>query len=127
MTAIQPILLNNTNFGYNHKLKTDFKKGLLPTVKFDVAGIKLTKDNVSLDHVIPKSQGGKNTLFNYALASKWFNSFRGVVPLCKLITKEMFEKWARQFEGITVCGVAGEKYTEEIKKKIWGKDLDVMV
>lgn len=108
-------------------MKTDFKKGKLPTVKFDISGIELTKDNVSLDHVIPKSQGGKNNLFNYMLASKVFNSFRGVVPLCKLITKEMFEKWARQFEGITVCGVAGEEYTEEIKKKIWGKDLDVMV
>lgn len=124
---IPDVLIYRPNFGYNHKLKTDFKKGLLPTVKFDMAGVKLNKKNVTLDHVIPKSQGGENTLFNYALASKWFNSFRGVVPLCKLITKEMFEKWARQFEGITVCGVAGEEYTEEIKKKIWGKDLDVMV
>ena len=63
-------------FGYSHKLKTDFKKGLLPTVKFDVAGIELNNKNVTLDHVIPKSQGGENTLFNYALASKWFNSFQ---------------------------------------------------
>ena len=117
----------NPNFGYNHKLKTDFKKGLLPTVKFDMAGIELNNKNATLDHVIPKSLGGESNLFNYVLASKWFNSFRGVVPLCKLITKEMFEKWASQFEGITVCGVKGEDYTEEIKKKIWGKDIDVMV
>ena len=124
---IPDVLIYRPSFGYSHPLKTDFKKGRLPSVKFDMAGIKLNNKNVTLDHVIPKSQGGKNTLFNYTLASKWFNSFRGVVPLCKLITKEMFEKWARQFEGITVCGVAGEEYTEEIKKKIWGKDLDVMV
>lgn len=109
----------NPNFGYNHKLKTDFKKGLLPTVKFDVAGIKLNNKNVTLDHVIPKSLGGESNLFNYMLTSKWFNCFRGVVPLAKLITKKMFDKWAKQYEGITVCGVKGEDYTEEIRKKIW--------
>ena len=111
----------NTNFGYNHKLKTDFKKGKLPSVKYDVAGIELTNKNVTLDHVEPKSQGGENHLFNYMLASKRFNSFRGVVPLCKLITQEMFDKWAKQFEGIMVCGVKGEEYVKEIAKKVWGK------
>jgi hypothetical protein len=107
------------NFGYSHKLKTDFKKGRLPSVKFDVAGIELNNKNVTLDHVIPKSQGGKSNLFNYMLASEVFNSFRGVVPLAKLITKKMFDKWAKQFEGIMVCGVEGEVYTEEIRRKIW--------
>ena len=107
------------NFGYSHKLKTDFKKGLLPSVKFDVAGVELNNNNVTLDHVVPKSQGGENNLFNYMLASKWFNSFRGVVPLCKLITKEMFDKWAKQYEDVMVCGVKGTEYTKEIAKKIW--------
>lgn len=124
---IQPIIFPsapidyppNPNFGYNHKLKTDFKKGLLPSVKFDVAGIELNNKNVTLDHVIPKSQGGESNLFNYMLTSKWFNSFRGVVPLCKLITKEMFDKWAKQYEDVMVCGVKGTEYTKEIAKKIW--------
>lgn len=107
------------NFGYSHKLKTDFKKGLLPTVKFDVAGIELNNKNVTLDHVVPKSLGGENNLFNYMLASEWFNAFRGVVPLGKLITKDMFDKWAKQYKGINVCGVEGEVYTEEIRRKIW--------
>lgn len=107
------------NFGYSHKLKTDFKKGLLPSVKFDVAGIELNNKNVTLDHVIPKSQGGESNLFNYMLASKWFNAFRGVVPLAKLITKEMFDKWAKQYEDIMVCGIKGTEYTKEIAKKIW--------
>ena len=121
MTAVQPISSNNPNFGYSHKLKTDFKKGRLPSVKFDMAGNKLTKENATLDHVIPKSQGGKSELFNYAIATKEFNSFRGVVPLALLITKEMFDKWAKQFEKIMVCGVKGEEYTEEIAKKIWSE------
>lgn len=119
MIAIQPILSNNLIFGYSHKLKTDFKKGRFPSVKFDVAGIEINNKNVTLDHVIPKSQGGASNLFNYMLASEVFNSFRGVVPLAKLITKTMFDKWAKQFEGIIVCGVEGKVYTEEIRRKIW--------
>lgn len=120
MSAILKVQANNITFGYNHKLKTDFKKGRLPSVKFDMAGNKLTSKNVTLDHVIPKSQGGTNTLDNYALATKEFNSFRGVVPLALLITREMFEKWAKQFEKIIVCGIKGEEYTKMIEKKIWG-------
>lgn len=118
MTSILPIQLNNVTFGYSHKLKTDFKKGLIP-IEFDMAGNKLTNDNVSLDHVIPKSQGGTSTLDNYVLATKDFNNFRGVVPLALLITKEMFEKWAKQFEDLIVCGVKGTEYTKMIAKKIW--------
>ncbi len=113
----------NPNFGYSHKLKTDFKKGLLPTVKFDVAGIELNNKNVTLDHVVPKSLGGESNLFNYMLSSDWFNAFRGVVPLAKLITKEMFDKWAKQYEDIMVCGVKGVEYTKEIAKKIWGNNV----
>lgn len=111
--------LYNPMFGYSHKLKTDFKKGKLK-IEFDMAGNKLTKDNVSLDHVIPKSQGGTSTLDNYVLATKKFNSFRGVVPLALLITKEMFEKWAKQFENLVVCGIKGTDYTKMIAEKIWG-------
>jgi hypothetical protein len=119
MSAVQPILSNNISFGYSHKLKTDFKKGKLK-IKYDMAGNELTKENVSLDHVIPKSQGGSSTLDNYVLATKEFNSFRGVVPLSLLITKEMFEKWAKQFDNLIVCGVKGKDYVKMIAKKIWG-------
>lgn len=119
MTPIPPISPNNSTFGYSHKLKTDFKKGLIP-IEFDMGGNKLTKENATLDHIVPKSQGGKSELFNYALATKEFNSFRGVVPLALLITREMFDKWAKQFENVMVCGVKGTEYTKQIAKKIWG-------
>ena len=112
---VQP---NQLTFQYSHKMKTDFKKGRLP-IKFDMAGNKLTVKNVSLDHVIPKSQGGTSTTDNYVLATREFNSSRGVIPLALLITKEMFEKWAKQFEKLTVCGIPGPKYTKMIFDKIW--------
>ena len=45
-------------FTYSNELKTLFRKGLLPTVKIDAMGNKLTMKNVTLDHIIPKSKGG---------------------------------------------------------------------
>ena len=107
------------NFGYSHRLKTDFKKGRLP-IKFDMAGLKLTRKNATLDHVAPKSKGGESKLGNYVLNTAWFNNLRGNKPMTDFITKEMFYKWAKQFENIMVCGITGEEYTAMIFKKIWG-------
>ena len=117
---IPDVLIYRPSFGYSHPLKTDFKKGKLQ-IKYDLGGYELNKDNVTLDHVMPKSQGGTSTLDNYVLATRDFNNYRGVVPLSLLITKEMFYKWAKQFENLTVCGIKGTEYTKMIFKKIWGK------
>ena len=76
---IQPV-----SFGYNNQLKTLYKKGKLPTVQYDISGRKLTKKNVTLDHVIPKSKGGKSIQENYMLATAEFNHLRGNKPLKEL-------------------------------------------
>ena len=114
---INPI--HNISFGYSHRLKKDFKKGRLP-IKFDLGGFELNNSNVTLDHVQPKSLGGESNLSNYVLNTKWFNNIRGNKPMKDFVTKEMFYKWAKQFEKIKVCGIDGMKYTATIFKKIWG-------
>lgn len=116
---IQPIPPNSPTFGYSHKLKTDFKKGRLP-IKFDLAGFELDRKNVTLDHVQPKSLGGESKLSNYVLNTAWFNNLRGNKPMKDFITKEMFDRWAKQFEWLNVCGIKGTEYTKQIAKKIWG-------
>lgn len=112
------LTLPNT-FGYSHSLKTDFKKGRLP-IKYDMAGNILTNKNVTLDHVIPKSLGGKSRLDNYVLATDEFNNLRGNNPLKNYITQEMFDKWAEQFKDLWVCGMRGVDYVKAIAEKIWG-------
>lgn len=105
-------------FTYSNKLKTLFKKGLLPTVQVDAAGNKLTKKNVTLDHVIPKSKGGKSYTGNYMLATRGFNWERGNDPLVKRATPEGLIKYLAQFIGVRVKGFVGNEYITEILKTL---------
>ena len=106
------------SFTYSNKLKTLFKKGLLPTVQVDAAGNKLTKKNVTLDHIIPKSKGGKSYTGNYMLAEKRFNSERGAEPLLKWATAEGIIKYLNQFIGVRVKGFNGNEYITEVLKTL---------
>lgn len=114
----QQNLREQPTFQYSNKIKTLFKKGLLPTVKVDVAGNKLTKKNVTLDHIIPKSKGGKSCTGNYMLAEKKFNWDRGNTPLKEWITPEGIVKYLNQFIGVRVKGFNGDEYIKEILKTL---------
>lgn len=105
-------------FTYSNKLKTLFKKGLLPSVQVDVAGNRLTKKNVTLDHIIPRSKGGKSITGNYMLAEKKFNSERGSDPLLQWATMEGIIKYLNQFIGIRVKGFIGNEYITEVLKTL---------
>ena len=105
-------------FTYSNKIKTLFKKGLLPTVQFDVMGNKLTKKNATLDHIIPKSKGGKSYTGNYMLATRKFNWDRGNEPLLKWATAEGLIKYLNQFIGVKVKGFIGNEYVMEVLKTL---------
>ena len=83
--------------GYNFKLKKLYKQGKLPTVKYDIGGNKLSLRNLSGDHAIPKSKGGKVTDDNMLLATKQFNNLRGNRDLKEVVTVENLTKWANQY------------------------------
>lgn len=102
-------------FGYSHNLKTAFKKGLLPTVKFDVYGNYLNKDNVSLEHIIPHSLGGKTTLDNLLLVDKKANQKRGTRPLKLFVNKDMIDIYLWQFRGLKNTFVNGNQYIKLVK------------
>lgn len=90
--------INNISFtGYDFKLKTMYRQGKLPKNLIDMGGNKLTQKNLSGDHAIPKSLGGKNTDNNMILATKQFNSMRGNRPLKEVVTKENLVKWINQY------------------------------
>jgi hypothetical protein len=83
--------------GYNFKLKKMFRDGKLPKDLVDIGGNKITQKNLSGDHALAKSKGGKNTDDNMMLATKWFNNMRGNRPLKEVVTMENLIKWVNQY------------------------------
>ena len=66
--------INNVSFGYSSPLKTFCRQGKFKGLK-SFSGEELT--NPSLDHIRPKSKGGKNELYNYVLTNRKENFHRG--------------------------------------------------
>ena len=95
---IEPINSYQPTFtGYQHPLKTLFKKGQMPSVKYGLYGGELNIDNVSLEHLKPHSWGGKTEWGNLALAEKNRNTARGSRPLAEFLSWDMLEKYLSQF------------------------------
>ena len=94
--------IDSITFKYNHPLKTLWKQGKLPQVKIGLYNNKLTKKNVSLEHELPVSKGGKSILENYALASREANSERGNDDIKKFLTVDMIHNYLIQFINLIV-------------------------
>lgn len=110
--------VDTISFGYQHPLKTLWKKGLLPTVKKGFYGDELTMKTVSLEHLQPKSQGGKTSLDNLVLASNRTNNLRGDKPLQLFIIKQKAIEYFYQFINIKIKGFDGNKYIENALNKL---------
>lgn len=89
-------------------------------------GNKLTKKTVSLEHIIPHSQGGKTELSNLFLADRAANSRRGIKPIQEVITTEQLINYLVQFIGVKNFYIDGQKYIEGILKR-FGYDLEKFV
>lgn len=74
------VLFNCINFGYKSILKTEFLNGNIK-LKKDITGRPIDKNNVTLDHTIPRHRGGKSKLSNYSLMSDVSNHKRGIESL----------------------------------------------
>lgn len=97
-------------FGYNNVIKDLFREDKLPEVRFGIYGDRLTKENVSLEHLRPYSKSGKSKLSNFALASKQKNNIRGNEDIRKFLTPEMAKNYLKQFVGIETVSKSGTKF-----------------
>ena len=112
-------------FGYHSPLKTLYKKDRLP-VEYGFYGDKLTLKNVTLEHLLPVSKGGKTVLSNLVLASKTKNQLRGNEDVANFIIPEAFEKYINQFIGFRTKDFDGNKYVSmilEIINRLLDKSL----
>ena len=114
---IEPINSYQPTFtGYQHPLKTLFKKGQMPSVKYGLYGGKLDIDNVSLEHLKPHSKGGKTVWGNLALADRFCNTQRSSKPLSEVLSWKMLEQYLRQFNFRIKGAFDGYEYQEQIKR-----------
>ena len=109
---IEPI-----TFGYTNKLKTLYLKGKIKP-KYGLYGDKLTKKTVSLEHILPKSKGGKTEIDNLALASMRMNNARGNQPLSDFLTAENLARYIDQFMNIKIPEFDGVKYIKGLLRTI---------
>lgn len=102
--------------GYNSPLKKAFRKGALGDKVFGIYGERLTQDTVSLEHINPKSMGGKTTLDNLLLADKRKNNERGTKPIGEFVTIGMLRDYLLQFIDVKTSYFDGNKYIRLIKE-----------
>ena len=105
-------------FGYSNVLKTQYLKGNLKTVKYGFYGDKLSKKTVTLEHLKPKSKGGKSELENFVLASRYRNQLRGNNDIRGYIDKENVLRYLLQFVGIKAENFNGDNYIMMILKTL---------
>jgi 5-methylcytosine-specific restriction endonuclease McrA len=120
LPPIQDVLIYRPSFGYSHPLKTAWKKGQIPQVKYGFYGEKLTKKNVSLEHLKPISKGGKTEWSNLVLADNKINNARGDKPLEDYLNLKAMGKYLEQFKNIKIKGFDGNRYIAMILETVGG-------
>ena len=93
-------MINPVSFtGYESPLKTMWKRGELPRVKKGLYGEILTRDTLSIEHLVPVSKGGSLTMENVALADRILNSLRGTKDLKDVLTRKQAFEYIEQYIG----------------------------
>ena len=105
-------------FKYSSPLKTMFKKGKLPSVKYGFYGDPITPKTVTIEHLKCVSQGGKTELKNIVLVSANKNQERGTRLLSEMINWEYVGRYFEQFRNVIVGHFNGNKYIEIVMETI---------
>lgn len=109
---------NPISFKYSSPLKTEWQKGNMPTVKKGIYGGDLKPYNVTLEHIIPHSQGGKTELKNLALSVDYNNWMRGDKPFKKFFSRAIFDEYCDQFTNISLPNFDGKRYIKALRETI---------
>ena len=98
-------------FGHTHQLKNLWQAGHMPSVKYGIYGDLLTRDNVTLEHLVPVSRSGATNYWNLALATKEKNVQRGSKDIFMFTDIEKIKQYLAQFRGIQIVDTFdGDRY-----------------
>ena len=88
----------------------------MPSVKYDMAGNRLTKDNVTNGHMLAHSKGGSTEISNLMLETANYNFMKGNKPFSWFFTQEGFDMYCEQFKNIKLPKFNGLDYIFKITK-----------
>ena len=111
-------------FGYKSVMKTYWRDGKLPTVVKDIYGDDLI--DATIEHIRPRSKGGKSNLFNYALANPWTNQKRGSDDIMQHTTIDNVYNWFKQFVDVKLPHLDGPEYIKNASKKFGKTGAEVI-
>lgn len=117
---VQGVPPYNPNFQYSSPLKTLWRKGKLPSVKYGFYGDVLTQRNISLEHLKAHSKGGKTNLTNLVLASKAKNNARGNDAIDEYLDVKNIIRYLKQFKDIRIKDFDGNKYIAGVLATLGG-------
>ena len=125
---IEPTKPNPTNrISFTHKwdVKTLWKKGRLPQIKYGFYGDELTIKNCTVEHLLPLSKGGQTKTYNLVLASAANNQARSNTDLREVIDIDAAQQYLRQFQGIKKRNFNGDSYIHMIKETLKTLGIDL--
>ena len=110
-------------FGENIKQLWD--KGKLPQVREGFYGEHLTKENVTREHLLPKSLGGSADNGNIVLASRAINNARGITPINEIANPKAAKHYLEQFVEVNIPELKGTSYIQEVYQNLKQLGLEV--
>ena len=102
---------------FKSRLKKLYKQGKI-NIEYDIYGNKLTKQNVTDEHLICRCHGGTSDLSNIALATKEANWKRGCQPIENFLTYGNLRRYLLYFKDVKLPNFDGNAYREGIRKTI---------
>lgn len=116
---------NQISFTHKWDVKTMWKKGRLPQIKYGFYGDELTVKNCTVEHLLPLSKGGKTKSYNLVLASAANNQARSNFDIRDFADPETIKQYLRQFQGIKKRTFNGDSYIKQIKDTLKNLGIDL--
>lgn len=101
-------------FGLKSVLKTEWLKGNMPNVRYDIGGNLLTKENVTNGHMLARSKGGSNELKNLTLESLPYNMMKGNRPFSWYFDTKNFMRYCSEVSKVKLPNFDGMEYVKGI-------------
>lgn len=111
---ITPIEQKPISFKLKTTLKTEWLKGNMPNVQFDIGGNRITAENITNGHMLAKSKGGASTLNNITLESLPYNMMKGNRPFSWFFDTKAFMKYCEEMQKINLPNFNGKEYVKGI-------------